>query len=79
MDDQPCVLLDLAPDTHLRRFPRFELSAQTVPFSLMHIIRLFVAMDHESLSILFDVAERGKNHLGNIASSPCQRSSRQAV
>ena len=38
-----------------------------------------VAMDHESLPIMFDVAQRGKDHFGNIASSPRHKSSRQAL
>ena len=56
------VFLDLAPDTHLRRFPRLKFPTQAVPLPFVDIVGLFVAVYHQGFAVLFDVAERGKDH-----------------
>jgi hypothetical protein len=43
-DREPRLFLNLAFDTLLRRFPRFELASSAVPFALVNIINFFVAM-----------------------------------
>jgi hypothetical protein len=44
LDEQPRLLLKLAPDTLLRCFPGLELPAQTVPLAFVNIIWFLVAI-----------------------------------
>lgn len=54
-DDKPGFLQNLAPDTFLRCFACLELPSQPVSFVFVNIIRLFIAIDHQCLSMVFDV------------------------
>jgi hypothetical protein len=49
-------LPDLAPDTFLRRFSRLEFPTQPIPLAFMDIVKLLVAVNHQGLSMAFDVA-----------------------
>ena len=44
LDDESCLLLNLADNTLLRRFPGLELSTQTLPLAFVNIVRFLIAM-----------------------------------
>ena len=63
LNRDPRLFFDLALDTLFRRFPFFKLSTQPIPLAFMNVIGLFVSVNHQCFAVVFDVAERGEDHI----------------
>src|SRR3990167_2001908 len=64
---QAALLADFPHRALLRRLARLQFAPETVPLSLMHVVRLLDAVDHERPSVPLDVTERGELHTAGQA------------
>ena len=62
LDDQPCFFFHFALNAFFRRFSCLKLPTQTVPLPFMDVVGLFVSVNHQRFTVMFDVAEGGKDH-----------------
>ena len=57
LEDKLRLFLDLAPDTHLRRFPRLEFSAQPISLPFVDVVGLLFTENHQCFAVMFDMSE----------------------
>ena len=61
-DAEPGFFQDLAEGTFLGAFAVFDMASDTDPFSLVGVLMLFDAVQHEVFSILLQITEGGCDH-----------------